>query len=730
MTIAVFSATKLLCALAALVVLANIHVPAALAAPEITLSPATGVPGTHVHVKGSGFTALLPVQVGFGGENVGTGHPHMNGRFDDVDFDVPKIPRGDVVVTATNSVGDSASATFTVINTPPVAADAQVTAEEDTATAIALAASDENGDPLTFAILENPHGGVISGSASEGAVTYTPNSNFSGPDSFTFKASDGSADSNTATVSITVGTANDPPVTADQGVTVNEDEQTSIALAASDSDGDPLTFSVVSGPSHGALTGSAPNLAYKPQDNYFGSDSFTFKANDSRADSNISTVNIAVAAVDDPPSAGSASATLVEDYSTTVTLTANDPDSNSVVFAISSPPDHGRLDALTQTSSMSATVTYHPNPDYSGSDSFTFTANDGTLGSNVATAAITVSPVNDAPVLSDLSQSLNQGSATLTLTGTDPDTTALAFSIVRGPTKGTLGAVANTGSHTATVVYTPYDGQSGPDSFMFKASDGSLDSNVATASLTINAAAPPPQNTPPAPVPAPNPSPEEPQSPSRRQVDVSDTLAVQDSASSDATIVPSTPAEPATPQAEITSGSENENPPASIPSMWLVVGAIAGVGAAGAFLAYRRFWAQKPLEVPEQPVAPDPPGPAIHQTAVMNEARRIFSLLGDERSKAARKQVFDVAFAGAPANTRYESDRALLKEHFGQISQSVMSDPLLNAMFMDSFAEVAIKVWRALAKEEPGNPDLEPVAALGREAEKYWAEHDRGPIVV
>ena len=558
----------------------------------------------------------------------------MHGKFS-VDFVVPKVQRGDVIVTATNAVAESASAMFTVINTPPVATDVQTITEEDTATDITLTASDKNGDPLTFAIHENPHGGVLSGSPSRGTVTYAPNSNFSGPDSFTFKASDGSADSNTATVTITVGSSNDPPMTADQSVTVNEDEQTSIALAASDPDNDPLTFSVVAGPSRGALTGSGSNLAYKPQDNYFGYDSFTFKANDGRLDSNVSVVNIFVAAVDDPPSVGSVSATIIEGHSAAVTLTANDVDSDSVVFAISGAPDHGRLDAVMQTGLMSATVVYHPNPDYSGSDSFTF-----------------------------------------------------------------------------------------------KASDGSLDSSVATASLAIEAAASPPQNVPPAPAPAPVPIREEPQPPSSRQVDLSDTLATQDTVSPDATIVPSAPAEPETPQAEIASATGNENPPASLPSMWLVTGALVGTGAVGAFLAYRRIRAQKPAEVQKEPTVPPQPEPATHQTAVMNEARRVFSLLSDERSKAARNHVFEVAFAGAPADARYESNRALLKEQFGQISRSVMSDPLLNAMFLDSFAEVAIKVWRALAKEEPGSPDLEPVAALGREAEKYWAEHDREPIVI
>ena len=636
-----FSAKIFLCALAAIAVLANVHLPAALAAPEITLSPATGGVGAVVEVDSSGFAAFLPVHLSFGGIDLGSANPTVSGKFH-TNFEVPEARHGDAIVTATNSVGASASATFSVQNAPPVAHEMQVTVNGGAAADIALNATDANGDPLTFAIVQSPHGGALATGATPGAVTYTPNANFSGPDSFTFKANDG------------------------------------------------------------------------------------------KSDSNVSTVNMSVAAVDDPPTAGGSTATVAEDASVTMTLVANDIDSASVTFTIASPPAHGRLDGLTQTSPMSASVTYYPNANYNGDDSFTFQASDGTYSSNVATAAISISPVNDAPTISDLQRTVDQGATTLTLAASDVDTTALTFSIVQGPQKGTLGPITNTGSQTATVVYTPKDGQSGPDSFSFMASDGSLQSSVATALLTINAAAPPPsQNTPPAPAPPPPATPpSSPQSPKSSQVGVADALAVQDSILPDATITPSTEPEPGAQQTKTATDNGNENTPASFPSVWLVCCIIGVAGAAGGFLAYRRLRAQKTLDESEPQVAYDSPAPIFQQTAVVKEAHRIFSMLGDERSKAARKQVYEVAFVGAPAGASYESSRTLLKEQFGQISRAVMSDPLLNAMFMDSFAEIAIRVWRALAKGAPGDPGLEPVAVLGREAEKYWAEHDREPIVV
>ena len=94
---------------------------------------------------------------------------------------------------------------------------------------------------------------------------------------------------------------NNPPVANDQSVTTNEDTSVAIILTASDLDGDPLTFSIVSPSANGSLSGTPPNVSYTPNPNYNGLDSFTFKANDGKADSNIATVSITINPVNDPP---------------------------------------------------------------------------------------------------------------------------------------------------------------------------------------------------------------------------------------------------------------------------------------------------------------------------------------------------------------------------------------------------------------------------------------------
>ncbi|CAN5464785.1 hypothetical protein BH18THE1_BH18THE1_17630 [soil metagenome] len=87
--------------------------------------------------------------------------------------------------------------------------------------------------------------------------------------------------------------SNDPPVAANQAVTLNKNTQQAITLTATDSNNDPLTFTGTQ-PAHGTLTGTAPNLNYNPDTDYVGADSFTFKANDGIVDSNTATVSITV----------------------------------------------------------------------------------------------------------------------------------------------------------------------------------------------------------------------------------------------------------------------------------------------------------------------------------------------------------------------------------------------------------------------------------------------------
>jgi hypothetical protein len=157
--------------------------------------------------------------------------------------------------------------------------------------------SDPDGDSLSVASVTQPSAGSATITAGN-FVIYAPAANFNGSDSFTYTASDGRGGRSTAAVSVTVNPVNDAPVANNQSVTTGLNTPVAITLQASDVDGDPLTYSVVTSPSNGSLSGTAPDLSYTPNLGFSGSDSFTFKAMDALAESNVATVSITVA----PPS--------------------------------------------------------------------------------------------------------------------------------------------------------------------------------------------------------------------------------------------------------------------------------------------------------------------------------------------------------------------------------------------------------------------------------------------
>jgi len=160
----------------------------------------------------------------------------------------------------------TASIVVTAINDAPVAEALAVTADEDTPVTDTLSATDIEGDSLSYSLVSNASNGtaVIS---STGTLTYTPNADFNGTDSFTYKVNDGTEDSNIATVTVTVTAVNDAPLISGTPATgVDEDSAYSFVPTASDMEGDNLTFSISNQPSWanfdsntGALSGTPGN---------------------------------------------------------------------------------------------------------------------------------------------------------------------------------------------------------------------------------------------------------------------------------------------------------------------------------------------------------------------------------------------------------------------------------------------------------------------------------------
>jgi len=189
-------------------------------------------------------------------------------------------------------------------NNAPVAGNDAYTTAEDTPLSVPAPGvlgndSDPDGNPLAAALASGPAHGSVTLNA-DGSFTYTPLANYNGADSFTYTASDGKGGTATATVSITITAVNDPPVAANDSYSVGVDSSINVSAPGvlgndSDVEGSPLTAALVSGPTNGTLTLNANgSFSYAPNAGYTGPDSFTYRANDGAADSNVATVTITV----------------------------------------------------------------------------------------------------------------------------------------------------------------------------------------------------------------------------------------------------------------------------------------------------------------------------------------------------------------------------------------------------------------------------------------------------
>jgi alpha-tubulin suppressor-like RCC1 family protein len=199
-------------------------------------------------------------------------------------------------VTDKDGLSVSRSITVTVLRgygDPPVANDQNITVHEDEKVYIQLKASDPENDILSFHLLNLPTHGTVH--QTNNLFLYTPNSDYNGPDIFTFKANDGHFDSNSATVLITVYPVYDTPQADLQHVTTTENMPVNITLTGFSPDNKPLTYHITNPPAHGSLSQSLPYLTYTPDYHFYGTDEFTYIANDGISDSLPASVSLTVA---------------------------------------------------------------------------------------------------------------------------------------------------------------------------------------------------------------------------------------------------------------------------------------------------------------------------------------------------------------------------------------------------------------------------------------------------
>ncbi len=381
-------------------------------------------------------------------------------------------------------------------------------------TLVGITAFASDDDATTNAIvytLDNNASGRFAIDAVSGAVTVADGTllDYESSTSHMITARATSSDGSFSTSDFTIDLlpVNDnAPSASDDSFSVNEDGTLNVAAAAglllndSDLDGDPLTAALVTGPSNGSLSLNADgSFTYTPNADFFGTDTFTYQANDGATDSNVATVKITVNEVNDTPVAVDDVTSTNEDSAVIGNVLTNDSDADNLDGILGNEdtlsatlvtgPTNGSL-VLNSDGSWN----YTPNANFFGSDSFTYQVADarGAIG-NLATVAITVNEVNDNPVAGDDSAVTNEDSAvsgnvltndsdTDNLDGIIGNEDTLSAVLDAGPANGSL-SLNGDGSWT----YTPNADFFGSDSFTYHVVDSEgASSNIATVNITVN----------------------------------------------------------------------------------------------------------------------------------------------------------------------------------------------------------------------------------------------------
>ena len=288
------------------------------------------------------------------------------------------------------------------VNDAPVADDDSATVDEDGAVTVTVLTGDTDveNDPLSVTAVSAPADGVVTING-DNTVTYTPDPDYWGPDSFSYTVCDDGGLCDTATVSVTVDPVNDEPVAGDDNAVGPEDGEVTIVVLDDDTDAenDSLNVTAVSDPPNGTVVVNGDNtVTYVPDPGYFGPDSFTYTVSDGNGGFDTATVAVTVVAVNDPPTASDLNPTTIEDEPVTIDVLgpAGDPEGDPLTVTATSSPGTG-----TVIINGDGTVTYLPDPDAFGTDTFTVTVCDPAGLCDLATVTVTIAPVNDEPVAID-----------------------------------------------------------------------------------------------------------------------------------------------------------------------------------------------------------------------------------------------------------------------------------------------------------------------------------------
>ena len=398
-----------------------------------------------------------------------------------------------LTVMATDALGGEAEAEVIVqvlnVNERPSARDDTLSVAEDRKTRMEVLANDtdpDRGDRIRVASVGAPGHGRTQVVDNGAAVEYVPDSNYHGPDRFTYVVADAGGLADTATVEVTVTPVNDAPEAADDQATTPEDQAVEVPVLDNDvdRDGDRLSVQSVSAAEHGAaeVAADGATVSYAPDPNYHGSDRFTYVVADPGGLADTATVEVTVTPVNDAPEAADDQATTPEDQPIEIAVLDNDADLDGDGLRVRSVsrPEHGTAEIAAD----GATVSYAPDPNYHGSDRFNYIVADPAGLADTATVEVTVTPVNDAPEATD-DQATTPEDQAIVIPVLDNDLDLDGDRLrVQSVSRAEHGA-AEVAADGTNVSYVPDPDYHGPDRFTYVVADTDGLADTATVDMTV-----------------------------------------------------------------------------------------------------------------------------------------------------------------------------------------------------------------------------------------------------
>ncbi|MEZ4885247.1 MAG: Ig-like domain-containing protein [Chitinophagales bacterium] len=402
--------------------------------------------------------------------------------------DGPLCDTAKVVITVTPNGNE----TF-----PPIAVDDNVTTNIGESVLVSVLDNDSDADndivELTLTLTNQPSNGTVT-MTDQNAFTYTPNEGFTGTDTFTYQICDpdGQCDEATVIIAVTDGTTLFPPVAVDDNVTTNEGETVLVFVLDNDSDADndltELTLTLTGNPSNGTILMAGSNaFTYTPNAGFTGTDTFTYQICDPDGQCDEATVTVTVNGDINPNDIVDAEPDLaytMVNENVVIPVLANDLGSNIEITQLVTSPTSGMI---VNINPANGTVTYMPNPNFVGTDYFTYQ-----ICNNVGVCDITLVTIvvqgNSTP---NLPPNANNDVATTDLNtpinidavsnDTDPNNDPLTITdIIQDPSNGTVTIEEN-----GTLTYTPNTDFVGCDAFAYNVCDGNGLCDIGLVSVTV-----------------------------------------------------------------------------------------------------------------------------------------------------------------------------------------------------------------------------------------------------